>query len=136
MMFRHECPVRFDDLDSYGHVNNVTFAEYLQEARVAFAAEVLGTAVHDVGYVVARQAIDYHAPVGFRATPLIVNMWVSQLGSSSFTAAYRVCDDVSDPTVYVSAESVLVAVDPQTQRPRKLTDRERKAITPYQAEAA
>lgn len=36
MTYTHECFVRFDDLDSYGHVNNVTFAEYLREARLAF----------------------------------------------------------------------------------------------------
>jgi uncharacterized membrane protein YphA (DoxX/SURF4 family) len=33
----YECAVRFDDLDSYGHVNNVVFAEYVQEARIDFA---------------------------------------------------------------------------------------------------
>ena len=28
------CPMRWADMDSLGHVNNVTYVDYLQEARV------------------------------------------------------------------------------------------------------
>ena len=37
-MSRHvyECHVRFSDVDVYGHVNNVKYFEYFQEARIAF----------------------------------------------------------------------------------------------------
>jgi acyl-CoA thioester hydrolase len=131
MRFRYECTVRFDDLDSYGHVNNVTFAEYLQEARVAFAHQMLDAGAANVGYVVARQALDYRAPVGFRTDPLIVDMWVTRLGTTSFTAAYDVRDADPGSAPYVSAHTVIVAFDPQTERPRPLSERERKAITDY-----
>ena len=30
----YECPMRWADLDLLGHVNNVTYVDYLQEARV------------------------------------------------------------------------------------------------------
>ena len=30
----YECPVRWADLDALGHVNNVVYVDYLQEARV------------------------------------------------------------------------------------------------------
>ncbi len=37
-MSRHvyDCNVRFSDVDVYGHVNNVKYFEYYQEARIAF----------------------------------------------------------------------------------------------------
>ena len=37
-MSRHvyDCHVRFSDVDVYGHVNNVKYFEYYQEARIAF----------------------------------------------------------------------------------------------------
>ena len=37
-MSRHvyDCHVRFSDVDVYGHVNNVKYFEYFQEARIAF----------------------------------------------------------------------------------------------------
>ena len=77
-----ECAVRFDDLDSYGHVNNVTFAEYLQEARIDFAHRHLAGALepHE-GAVVAHQSIDYVLPVPFRTEPIRVEVWVTRIGT-------------------------------------------------------
>ena len=31
---RYACPIRWADLDLLGHVNNVRYVDYLQEARV------------------------------------------------------------------------------------------------------
>ena len=36
--------VRFGDIDSYGHVNNVTFLQYLEDARVQLIHTPLGDA--------------------------------------------------------------------------------------------
>ncbi len=33
MRFTFRCQVRWDDMDAFGHVNNVTFFAYMQEAR-------------------------------------------------------------------------------------------------------
>ena len=59
-MTRHDyaCHVRFSDVDVYGHVNNVKYFEYYQEARLAFLSslgrsaderEVLGRFLEPVG---------------------------------------------------------------------------------------
>ena len=34
MRHLYRCPLRWADLDLLGHVNNVTYVDYLQEARV------------------------------------------------------------------------------------------------------
>ena len=125
----YECAVRFDDLDSYGHVNNVTFAEYLQEARVDFAHRYLADALdtHE-GSVVAHQSLDYLRPVSFRIDPLRVLLWVTRIGTSSFDVAYEVSDDEA---VYVRATGVLVAFDVAEHRPRALTEAERVALAKF-----
>jgi acyl-CoA thioester hydrolase len=130
-MMRHvfECAVRFDDLDSYGHVNNVTFAEYLQEARIDFAHRHLADALepHE-GSVVAHQSLDYLRPVSFRTDPLRVEVWVTRIGRSSFDLAYQVSDGDG---VYVQATGALVAFDVAGQRPRPLTGPERAALARF-----
>lgn len=37
-MARHHysCPMRWSDMDAFGHVNNVVFIRYLEEARIDF----------------------------------------------------------------------------------------------------
>ncbi|MGH8773989.1 MAG: acyl-CoA thioesterase [Jiangellaceae bacterium] len=124
-----ECAVRFDDLDSYGHVNNVTFAEYLQEARIDFAHRYLADALgpHEAA-VVAHQAIDYVRPVAFRTEPLQVELWVSRVGSSSYDISYDVRDGA---TVYARATGTLVAFDRATSRPRLLTPGEHAALAKF-----
>jgi acyl-CoA thioester hydrolase len=123
------CSVRFDDLDSYGHVNNVTFVEYLQEARIDFAHRFLAdTMAPHEGSVVAHQSIDYLRPVPFRTEPLDVEVWVTRIGRSSFDLAYDVRDSTA---VFARATGILVAYDVAAQEPRPLTDAEHSALTKF-----
>jgi len=45
--FRHfiELPVRWGDMDAFGHINNVQYMRYLESGRIAYIEEVLGVAV-------------------------------------------------------------------------------------------
>ncbi len=38
MTYRYPMLVRWSDIDSYDHVNNVRYFDYFQEARIAFLA--------------------------------------------------------------------------------------------------
>lgn len=125
----YQCSVRFDDLDTYGHVNNVTFAEYLQEARVDFAHRNL--AFDDTshwGTVVVYQTIDYLEPVPFRTEPLQVEVWVVGIGRSSFELGYQVRDMI---TSFARATSTLVAYDVRARRTRQIEPAERSALEPF-----
>ncbi|WP_026875287.1 acyl-CoA thioesterase [Jiangella gansuensis] len=130
----YECSVRFDDLDAFGHVNNVTFAEYLQEARVDFAHRhlVTGDAPHE-GSVVVHQSIEYLAPVPFRTEPLQVHVWVTRIGTSSFEVAYEVSDA---STLFARATGVLVAYDVKGDRPRPVSAAERDILERFLEPAA
>ncbi|HLR92988.1 MAG TPA: thioesterase family protein [Jiangellaceae bacterium] len=121
--------IRFDDLDSFGHVNNVVLLEYLQEARIDFAHQYMYSAAsrHE-GSVVAYQSIDYLAPVGPRPEPLQVHLWASRIGSSSFDIAYEICDD---DTLFARALTTLVAYDIDAGQTRPLTPGERAALEKY-----
>lgn len=122
-----ECAVRFDDLDSYGHVNNVVIAEYLQQARIAVHDRYLDPArqAHERA-VVAYQSLDYVRPIPFRTTPVVVDVLPTRVGSSSFDLAYVVRDP--DGTVYSKAATTSVSYDVAQQRPRPLSDGERLAL--------
>jgi acyl-CoA thioester hydrolase len=120
----YECSVRFDDLDAFGHVNNVTFAAYLQEARIDWAhARAAGTAM--TTSVVVYQAIDYLRPVPFRTEPVTVAVWVTRVGGSSYDIAGEVVDG---DTVFARATTTLVAYDLSARAARPLSDGERTAL--------
>ncbi|MER7505731.1 thioesterase family protein [Nonomuraea pusilla] len=115
--------VRFADVDSQGHVNNVRFLDYLEDARFAmFAIEPhqAGQAPFQ-GLVVARHEIDYRRPLGFRPDPVRVETWVTEVRPVRFTLQYEIRDDEE---LYVTARSLIVAYDVERAAPRRLTEDE------------
>ena len=90
------CPLRWADMDSYGHVNNVEYLRYLEQARVDWMFETAreaGVEQFSLGTVVARHEIDYKRPLVYRAAPVRVEIWVTKINAASFTCAYEVRDE-------------------------------------------
>ena len=77
-------PVRWSDLDSYGHVNNVKYYDYVQEARIALMKSSLDWQSEDI-WVIVRQDLEYLKPIDFRISPYEVATLVTQIGTRSFT---------------------------------------------------
>jgi acyl-CoA thioester hydrolase len=113
-------------MDAYGHVNNVVFLRYLEEARIDF----LFRPEKDFkqGSVVARHEIDYKRQLVHRHKPVDIELWVTEIRAASFTITY----EVKDPEqVYVRASTVIVPFDFATQRPRRITAEERAFLEEY-----
>ncbi len=117
-----ERKVRFADVDSLGHVNNVRFFDYLEDARVSMLwdrpREVAG---RRQDLVVARHEIDYRRPLTFRTDPVRVEVWVPEISRVRFTLAYEIRDD---ETLYVEARTIMVAYDAAAACPRRLDEDE------------
>ena len=133
----YDAHVRFSDVDIYGHVNNVKYFEYYQEARIAFLRSLVPDdddwIVSPEGsterQVVARINVDYRRPILFRPEPYLVETRVTRVGTSSYDLSCRIVDAAGDQgTVYSGAEVRLVAFDIGTQRSRRLTDVERERL--------
>lgn len=110
--------VRFSDVDVYGHVNNVKYFEYLQEARIAMMARLWGdelwTTSDRAHVVVAQTDVDYRVPILFRPEPYDAWTWVSHVGTTSVVVESEIRDG---DVVLARARVVLVFFDPRTQRP-------------------
>lgn len=118
--------MRWSDMDVYGHVNNVTFLRYLEEARVNFLFRPDKN--FKEGSVVARHEIDYKQQLVHRHEPVDVEMWVSEIRAASFTLTYEVKDG---DQVYVRASTVIVPFDFEHQRPRRITEEEQEFLAEY-----
>lgn len=117
-------------MDAYGHVNNVVFLRYLEEARIDFLFRP--DKDFQQGSVVARHEIDYKRQLVHRHRPVDVELWVTRIRAASFTICYEVKDG---DTVYVRASTVIVPFDFATQRPRRITAEEREFLEEYQDDA-
>ena len=126
---RHVFPmrVRFSDVDVYGHVNNVKYFEYYQEARLAFLTS-MGRAEEEGRFavVVARVDVDYMRPILFRSEPYTIESWVDRVGNSSFGLSAEIKDG---DTVLSRAAAVMVTFDLKTQKARPLSPPERERLS-------
>jgi acyl-CoA thioester hydrolase len=137
--------LRWGDLDAYNHVNNTSMLKLLEEARVRafwasdtgerdFPTAVLTSGLEDgVISLIARQEIEYLAPVPYHREPLIVELWFGRLGGSSIEVCYEVYspEGVKPRVLYARSSATLVVVDGASGRPRRLTDEMRQAWEPY-----
>ncbi|NBM15558.1 thioesterase family protein [Streptomyces sp. GC420] len=132
-MARHiyRCPLRWSDMDAFGHVNNVVFLRYLEEARIDFMFRLApgnGSPSFSGGSVVARHEIEYKRPLVHRHEPVTVESWVTKIGAASLVIAY----EIKDPDqVYVRASTTVVPYDLQAQRPRRITAEEKSFLEEY-----
>jgi acyl-CoA thioester hydrolase len=119
---RHVLQTRTTDLDWLGHVNNVVYLGYLQEARMDVIMQWRGGLRHPTqDTVVARVECDYTAVLEHRPEPFVVETWTERLGRTSYTFAHEI-RDVDGPVVYARGRSVLVQVDKATLKPVELDD--------------
>ena len=126
----YRCHVRFSDVDLYGHVNNVKYFEYYQEARIAFIVALQGglfAADSSHRQVVARIDVDYKRPILFRPEPYAVETSVTRIGTSSYDLGCRIVDPGSG-TVFSTAQVRLVAYDAASAHSRPLSEDERSKL--------
>ncbi|MFD1212715.1 acyl-CoA thioesterase [Arthrobacter sp. GCM10027362] len=135
---RFPLQVRFGDIDAYGHVNNVTYFSYFEDARVqlhqlpADPADPSGPTLRDLFgcgnfMLVAGQEIEYRAPLVLRREPVCVNVWVAHLGGSSFRLGYTVAEPDESATYAVGA-STMVLADRASGHPVQLPEDYRAAL--------
>jgi acyl-CoA thioester hydrolase len=127
------CPLRWADMDSLGHVNNVTYADYLQESRVDMLrvhAPARGGEELAEGVVVVRHEVEFVAPLVFRFEPVRIESWVTRIRAASFTLAYEILDEQPDGSrkVYLRARSVLTPYLFAEERPRRIGAEERAVL--------
>lgn len=128
------CPLRWADLDLLGHVNNVTYVDYLQEARIDLFRTLSpgngGASLVD-GAVVVRHEVTYVSSLTFRLEAVAVETWVSDVSGSRFTLEHEIYDEDDDGTrtVYLRASTVLAPYDFRAGRTRPLSTDESAALT-------
>lgn len=128
-VYTWECRLRWSDMDAYGHVNNVSFLRYLEDARVALLfhhPDRPAGQTFEGQLVVVRHEIDYRCPLVYRPAPVLIHTYVAQLSAASVTLEYTVVDGSQDEaTTYATARTVLAAYDLERGRPRRFTSAER-----------
>ena len=126
--------VRFGDLDTLGHVNNVPYVRYLEEARGSYYDEVVGVPFETLDTVIAELHVEYRDEIT-RDQDVGVAVRVPELGESSIPMEYEIRTgdpDSETATVAAAAETVQVNTDPETGEAAPIPEEWRTAIEEWE----
>jgi acyl-CoA thioester hydrolase len=123
-MFERLVDVRWRDVDGLNHVNHAVFLTYLEEARDAFYAQIMGS---EPIYVVVRLEVNFRAEVRYAERRVTVRVEVVQLGSTSLTTRETILTPSGD--VAADARVVTVRWDADSHKPVPFTEAERARLT-------
>jgi len=90
LKFSIDLPVQFRDIDVMGHVNNATYLQYMETARVELS-RILGqvTRRFRAGFIVASARCEFKKPIRDERR-ITVSVWVSRIGDRSWDLDYSI----------------------------------------------
>lgn len=114
--FLGECiiPIRWCDLDNYGHVNNARYFEYMTEGR----AKILGESISpydDIQYLLVDTSCNFKKAINYPCD-LKIKHYLKTIGRTSFVILCHMMS-VDEAEVYAQGEAKLVCYDPKIQKP-------------------
>jgi acyl-CoA thioester hydrolase len=124
---------RFCESDAFGHINNVSFFVYLEQARVDFFVDThILQDSNEWSFVVASAHCDFIKQAHINQN-LIVKTWVSRIGRTSVTLKHQILDQTNEELIAVG-EVVLVSFDFKTQTSEPLNEQMVEKLKSYTQE--
>ncbi len=130
--YKTEIPIRFADMDMFGHANNAVYLTYFEQARSNYWNEVIKWDWEKTGIIVAKAQIDYIKPILLNEK-IFGYVKTSRLGNSSWDIEYvLVClNDDSTESIRTKGKTVQVAINYDNHKPTPIPKPERDLMKNY-----
>lgn len=123
-IYEHTLTVLDTVIDEMGHVNNVVYIQWMQDAATAHSAALGADLPYYLklggGWVVKSHHIEYVSPA-LRDDEIIIQTWVSTKGRRSSLRKF-IFRNQSDGRILAKAETMWVFIDFKTARPIPIPD--------------
>ncbi|GHD10311.1 thioesterase [Zhihengliuella salsuginis] len=139
-----EVPMRWADMDAYGHINNVNLVRMMEEARIAAfgvpggtgrpgaepAVDLFTSVPADTQTLVVEHRVRYVRPLDYRNVPAPIDVWVSAVKAASFDLSYTFRDPV-DGHECVRATTTLAFYSTAAERLLRIPAERRAALREF-----
>ena len=111
-------PIRWGDMDAMGHVNNIVYFRYMEQARISWFEKLVpgGGAWKTIGVVIVNASCNFRRAITYPGT-VEAKVYVGRPGKSSLATYYEL---LVDSETYADGAAVVVFIDMQTQRPKTI----------------
>jgi acyl-CoA thioester hydrolase len=115
-----EMPVRWGDMDAFGHINNTLYFRYFEEARSLLMSEK-GITHEETHPVVVNIGCTFLRPL-FHPDNLTINLYLADPGRSSFMMYYKLFAESQPESPAAEGYSKVVWVSRKTGKSIPLPD--------------
>ena len=121
-------PLRWMDLDGYGHVGNARFYDYMTDIRVEAFKDSGFLDLSTIQFVVVESQCSYKVACEYPGD-LLIKMFCTQLGNSSLTLTYEFYSANDHSILYAAGSTVMVCYNAELKRAARIPDHIREFIT-------
>lgn len=133
IQYKHSVPVqlRFNDIDSLGHVNNSIYFSFYDLGKIRYFSTVRPEMkeIRDIDLVVANVNANFLMPIFLQENVSVQTTTVS-IGNKSVKLAQQIVNDRGD--IKAVCETILVGFDFKSGETKLISDEWRRAIEAYE----
>jgi acyl-CoA thioester hydrolase len=113
-------PLRWADMDMLGHVNNVAYFRYMEQARIEWLYSISGAGGFRGGQgpVIVNASCNFRVPLVYPGN-VEVRMWLGDPGRTSVGSFYEL---FKDGKAHADGTAKIVWIDTTTGRPHPLPE--------------
>lgn len=128
-VFEMSMPIRWGDMDAFGHVNNTVYFRYMEQVRISWfeALGFIGNANDEQGPVVVNASMEFLRQLHYPGD-VIGRMSVGKPGRSSFDTGFELMRADDPGTLYARGSARCVWIDYAAGKSVPLPDRLRELI--------
>ena len=129
--FRTLVPIRFSDIDAYGHANNAVYLTYFEVARSHYWKEVVKWDWNNNGIILARSEVNYLKPI-MRHDEIACYVRTTRIGNSSFDVMHvLVRETPNGEEICTTGKTVCVCYDYSANKSVPIPRNERNRMIEY-----
>ena len=120
-------PIRWGDMDAMGHVNNVTYFRYMEQARISWFDKLVPErkAWKSNGIVIVNASCNFRRAMTYPGT-VEVKLFNAKPGGSSVATYYELS---IESEIYADGAAVVVFIDMKSQKPIRIPEEVRALLS-------
>jgi acyl-CoA thioester hydrolase len=129
--FKTPIPIRFSDIDAYGHANNAVYLTYFETARSNYWREIAQWDWNECGIILGRAEVNYLKPITLH-DQIACYVRTTRIGNSSFDVMHVLVKQTeSGEEICTTGKTVCVSYDYGANKSVRIPANERARMIAY-----
>ena len=128
-VFEMSMPIRWGDMDAFGHVNNTVYFRYMEQVRISWFEQLglIGSTEDGQGPVIVNASMEFLRQLHYPGD-IVCRMSVGRPGRSSFDTGFELVRADDPGTVYARGSARCVWIDYAAGKSVPLPEQLRKLL--------